>query len=353
MSDFCILRATKLKTLTNIKGSAKHTLREVKTFNADPARKNLNEDSIKTSAEIVDAFKKEIRKIRDEGHKVKSTSVPCVEYFFGASPNAKVWGGNEANFFRTCRHWLEEKHGKENVISFHIQRDETTPHAVAYVLPRTKDGRLSAKEVMGNAASFKFMQTSFAERVKKYGLVRGVEGSKTKHQSIKDYYARVKAPLPPCPTPFDALTSGKRQEAVKTLHAQAQEFKAKAKKLNEAKKAQSLKIQNLEKMIEIQKTNEALLKKAVARLVKNSYTRSEFASVMGVELVGKQDVFDALIKSGQANDFSMAVALVATKMPPKNGGNWEDLAKFAVDLEDANPASAPAVQSKVKRGMGL
>jgi hypothetical protein len=344
--NFCILRTKKLPTLTSVRGSAKHTLREIKTHNANPTRRHLNEDSIKSSAEIVGKLRDEIAEIKKAGHIVKANSVPCVEYFFGASPGAKMWEKNEAAFFRSCRHWLEEKHGKENVVSFHIQRDETTPHAVAYVLPRTKDGRLSAKEVMGNSRAFTAMQTSFAERMKKYRLERGVEGSKTRHQSIKAYYDRVNAPEPPSPTPWDALTSGKRQEAVKTLHAQAKEAKAKVEKMEQANKAQAEKIKALEKVIETQKEAEKLTQKATAKLIKNTYTKAEFAEKMGVEISGKADVFDALIKSGKAQNFAEALAKVTLAMPPKNEGKWEDLAAFVVDLDrqqEIKPSAVPAV----------
>jgi hypothetical protein len=356
--NFCILRVAKLKTLTNVRGSAKHTLREIKTDNADPERRKLNEDSMKTSAEIVGKLKSEIDAIKKAGQIVKANSVPCVEYFFGASPGAKVWKTEKAEkaFFRSCLHWLQEKHGKDNVVSFHIQRDETTPHAVAYVLPRTKDGRLSAKETMGNSEDFTAMQTSFAARVAKYGLQRGVEGSKSRHNSIKAYYARVNAPEPPFPTPWDALTSGKRQEAVKTLHAQAQEAKAKAKKLQASVKEQARRLKELEAMNKERDGWDALTQKAVARLLKNTYTPADFAKTFGIEIKGKADIFDALVKAGHAQNFAAALVMVATKMPPKGGHGWEELAEFTKALEDAPAVTsqplAPQVVAK-PRGQGF
>ena len=31
--------------------------------------------------------------------------------------------------------WLEERHGKENIVAISIHHDETTPHLVAYAVP--------------------------------------------------------------------------------------------------------------------------------------------------------------------------------------------------------------------------
>lgn len=80
-----------------------------------------------------------------------------------------------------------------------IHRDETSPHLSAFVVPLTKDGRLSAKEFIGNRTQMTADQTSFAEAVRHLGLERGVEGSKARHTSIADYYRRVGSQTPKTP----------------------------------------------------------------------------------------------------------------------------------------------------------
>ena len=40
------------------------------------------------------------------------------------------------------------------------------------------------------------MQSDFAERVKKFGLKRGVEGSKAKHQRVKRFYGHLEQETP-------------------------------------------------------------------------------------------------------------------------------------------------------------
>lgn len=45
---------------------------------------------------------------------------------------------------------MEEEYGKENLLYATVHMDEITPHMHYGVIPITKDGRLSAKEVVGN-----------------------------------------------------------------------------------------------------------------------------------------------------------------------------------------------------------
>jgi len=115
----------------------------------------------------------------------------AIEYFIGASPEAfkDHMGGGE--YFKEALAWLKQRHGAENVISSHIHRDETSPHMVVYVVPRDGD-KLNAKKWLGGKAALSKMQTDFAEKVgQKFGLQRGIEGSKAKHKTIKEFYGEL------------------------------------------------------------------------------------------------------------------------------------------------------------------
>ena len=68
-----------------------------------------------------------------------------------------------------------------------IQLDETTPHLVAYVVPIDKKGKLNCRHFLGGREKMTAMQTDFANVVgAKYGLQRGQEGSKAKHEEVKN-----------------------------------------------------------------------------------------------------------------------------------------------------------------------
>ena len=75
-----------------------------------------------------------------------------------------------------------------------VHQDELTPHLSAFVVPLTQDGRLSAKEFVGNRAQLRTDQTEYAAKVEKLGLRRGLRGSPAHHQRVRTYYAAIQAP---------------------------------------------------------------------------------------------------------------------------------------------------------------
>lgn len=88
--------------------------------------------------------------------------------------------------------FLSHKYGEDNIVEFSVHRDERTPHIHAVIVPLTKDGRLSAKEIMGDSRQLSKLQGQYGAYMnEKYNLKRGVKGSKATHDSIKEYYARV------------------------------------------------------------------------------------------------------------------------------------------------------------------
>lgn len=79
--------------------------------------------------------------------------------------------------------FVKEEFGGNNVVRFTLHMDEKTPHIHAVVVPITKDGRLSAKEIMGDKTVMSERQTRYADQMKAFGLERGIVGSKSIHNS--------------------------------------------------------------------------------------------------------------------------------------------------------------------------
>ena len=74
-----------------------------------------------------------------------------------------------------------------------IHYDETSPHMTVYVVPMV-GGKLRASHFFDGREKLRTLQTDFAEQVgKPFGLERGIEGSGAKHQTVKQYYANLKA----------------------------------------------------------------------------------------------------------------------------------------------------------------
>lgn len=202
--NYCILRAVKLNSLGAIMGSAKHTFREIPTPNADPARTHLNKTF---GAQDATAVYNSIKAILPS--KRRKDAVLCIEYLVTASPEwfRSASSKQKNDYFKTAMRWLEERHGKENVVCINVQLDETTPHLAVYVVPITKDGRLSAKDFLGGRKLLTDMQTDFASNVGvPAGLQRGLEGSKAEHTTNAAYNTALqknptlKRPVKPLPT---------------------------------------------------------------------------------------------------------------------------------------------------------
>ena len=190
---FAILRCAKIKALGNMGASLQHTFRERETPNADPAR--IRDNTVLVGAE-------DSRGVLDAWHarapeKIRSNAVHGLEYFIGGSPgalNAMSRDDQDAYFCRALD-WLEERHGKENVLSAVIHRDEATPHMTVMTIPLDDRGRLNARALVGDRGKLSAMQTDFAERVgQPHGLERGVQGSKATHERVKSAYAHLQDP---------------------------------------------------------------------------------------------------------------------------------------------------------------
>lgn len=188
--SYAILRTKKLKSLSAVTRSARHTFREQPTPNADPARFRRNHTvGASDTQQVLEALKSRLPA------KFRKDAVLCIEYLVTASPEAFKCHGGHLNdsgggYFSDALNWLKKRHGPDNIISATLHLDESTPHLVVYVVPRTKDGRLSCRDFLGSPAKLREMQDNFHTACGiSYGLDRGVKGSKAKHEDVKAFYA--------------------------------------------------------------------------------------------------------------------------------------------------------------------
>lgn len=250
---FAIMRCAKLATMGSVTAALKHCFRERETPNADPARTPSNEHWAGGS---VDDSMGRLRALLPE--KRRKDAVLAVEYVMTASPDWWKTASQErqAQFFAQARTWLADKYGADRVIVATVHRDEATPHLSAFVVPLTQDGRLSAKEFIGNKAKMSNDQSTFAASVADLGLQRGIEGSRAQHQRVKTYYARVNEQTPkqplleaPAPSLADRLRPAEYGQRVvdsvieqlqptwSAMQAKAREMGVQARRANEARQA--------------------------------------------------------------------------------------------------------------------
>jgi hypothetical protein len=188
MPQFAIMRCKKLTGMGSVAAALQHCYRERETENADQAKTPDNEHLVSDST---DQAMGALRELLPE--KRRKDAVLAVEYVMTASPEwwERATPAQQSAFVDRSMGWLIDKYGKQNIVAANVHRDEATPHISAFVVPITDDGRLSAKEFIGNKAKMTKDQTTFAESVKDLGLERGIEGSKATHQRVKSFYAEI------------------------------------------------------------------------------------------------------------------------------------------------------------------
>lgn len=79
--------------------------------------------------------------------------------------------------------------GNENITRFAVHLDEKTPHIHCSFVPITKDGRLSANDLIGTGKKLEDFQTVYAAAMVDFGLERGVKSDRT-HHTTEDYRQR-------------------------------------------------------------------------------------------------------------------------------------------------------------------
>ena len=121
--------------------------------------------------------------IRETGCKARKDSVRMVETLITASPEffAGKKPGEVRAFFEYALEFLKTKQAAETIVSAVVHVDEKTPHMHLCFVPITADGRLSAKDIVGNKKKLTQWQDEYwSYMVKKYpDLERGESASET------------------------------------------------------------------------------------------------------------------------------------------------------------------------------
>lgn len=238
------------------KEGAEHTYKH-----SDPAKRNLNQ-----SFAITEHCKKPLHEaIADrisEGYSAKNKAgelkqirKDAVKYsthiLTGTHEDMKRIESNPEELKKWVQANLKfasEEFGKENIVRFVLHRDEKTPHLHVVTVNLTKDGRLSAKEILGNPKAMQERQDRYAEQMKSFGLERGLKNTGIEHEDAKTYYARMKESLDE--TKQDKIEVKKGVFSVdfgRTNEKTIERLSSENKALKTAKKAKELELSKLKK----------------------------------------------------------------------------------------------------------
>jgi len=225
---FCIMRTEKRKR-TDITGIQKENTRTATEYNnkVSPGMDVFNV-VLKESNNWLQDINNEIKAA---GAKARSNSVLALDTIYTASPAFFQGKTNQQNddFFKDCLQFHQEHFG--HIISAVIHYDETTPHLHVVSVPLTKDGRLSARDVIGNKSKMSKTQDSFFEQVGRgYGLERGVHmdgQEKKQHISAQEHELReIKQEIAREKEHLEAI-----EHSEETARTRAQEYRRTAAKL--------------------------------------------------------------------------------------------------------------------------
>ncbi len=187
-AQYAILRFTKYKG-PEIGRIEAHNERTKETYASNPdvntEKSHLNmhlitpERSYRAEAE---------RQIAEAKCRTRSDSVRVVEALITASPQffRKKKPSEIKEFFETALDFMKQYQDPKTYISAVVHMDEKTPHMHFSFVPLTEDGRLSAKDIVGNRKKLVQWQDRFWEHmVKKYpDLERGESANQTKRDHI-------------------------------------------------------------------------------------------------------------------------------------------------------------------------
>lgn len=184
---FYVMRIEKRKR-QDVSGIQRENNRTAAEYNnqVDRERSGLNLQLIQSDNWMQD-IKAEIERA---GARTRSNSVVALDTLYTASPSFFEGKTREQteDFFRDCLQFHQRQFG--HIISAVIHYDETTPHLHIVSVPLTADGRLSAREIVGNRQNMSRMQDDFFEQVgRSYGLERGTRSDgqeKRKHISAQE-----------------------------------------------------------------------------------------------------------------------------------------------------------------------
>ena len=127
-------------------------------------------------------------RITAAGCKTRKDSVRFIDTLITASPDFFKNKRREEikAFFQTAVDFLSQKISKDNIFSAVVHMDEKTPHMHLCFTPITQDGRLTAKEIIGNRVQLtKWQDDFFTHMVKSFpNIERGESASITGRRHI-------------------------------------------------------------------------------------------------------------------------------------------------------------------------
>ena len=186
---YTILRFKKYKGGA-IAGCERHNERKKEAYKSNP---DIDMNKSKENYHIIHApqytYLRKIKElIKEYGCKTRKDSVKLVETLITASPEFmnRLSKGEQREYFERAVKFMKDEIGEDRIISAVVHMDEATPHMHLVFCPINKEGKLSAKSILGNQKSLSEWQTRYYEFMHERWneLERGQSAQITKRKHI-------------------------------------------------------------------------------------------------------------------------------------------------------------------------
>ena len=171
-AQYAIMRFAKYKG-PEISGIEAHNERTKEKYASNPdvdtSRSHLNFHLIEPQGKYRAEAEKQIAAA---GCRTRTDSVRLVEMLVTASPEFFKDKKREEirTFFQTALDFIKQKQNPDTIISAVVHMDEKTPHMHLSFVPLTDDGRLCAKEIIGNKKKLTQWQDAFWEMLSQVSM---------------------------------------------------------------------------------------------------------------------------------------------------------------------------------------
>ena len=307
-AQYAILRFAKYKgpEIGRIEAHDERTKEKyVSNPDVDTSRSRLNFHLVKPHR----SYRAEAEKqIAEAGCRARKDSVRVVETLVTASP--EFFQGKKPRevkeFFVYALEFIQSKQSPETIISAVVHMDEKTPHMHLCFVPLTADGRLSAKDIVGNKKKLTQWQDEFWKHmVKKYpDFERGESASETGRTHIPPRLFK------------EAVRLNRQKDKITRLLSEITPLNAK-KKSTEIEAILTDYIPSVEKlMTRMKKAGSALkeLKKEIAEL-EREVEGSKVSVQQRLELAKKLQEFEALQQA--VKDLEDEIAAIPSEIREK------------------------------------
>ena len=150
-----------------IAGCERHNERKKEAYKSNP---DIDITRTKYNYHIIQAPKytygRKIKElIKKYECKTRKDSIKLVETLITASPEfmSKLSEEEKREYFERATEFMKSEIGEDRIISAVVHMDEKTPHMHLAFCPINKEGKLSAKSILGNQKSLSEWQTRYYE----------------------------------------------------------------------------------------------------------------------------------------------------------------------------------------------